>query len=592
MSAQQDTQDQISGKAVDTQILKKVYALIDPYRRYFVFAIILTFLVSIVSPAIPYLIQHTVDSQVMQFDSRGLWLYSMLILAFIFLQGILQYGQTYLLNWLGQNAIFRLRRDVFNHIVSFRNSIFDRTPIGQFMTRCVNDVESVASIFSQGLISIIGDFMQVFIILALMFYMDWELTLVVLTIAPFLATSAYIFKEKVKVAFQDVRQQVARLNAFLQEHITGMKIIQVFGKEDQEYRNFTEINADHRNAHIRSVLYYSIFFPVIEIFSAIGIALIVWYGAQGILTGTTTIGVLMAFILYLNLLFRPIRQIADRFNTLQMGMVASERIFRVMDHKEFTPDHGTYNPGSLRGHIQFDNVWFAYKGEDYVLRGISFDADPGKTLAIVGATGAGKSTIINLLNRMYDINHGSIKIDGVDIREYDLTFLRHQIAVVLQEVFLFSDSVANNIKLYNDQIDRQQIYDAAERLGAMRFIKDLPNGLDYQVQERGATLSAGQRQVISFIRAVIQDPRILVLDEATSSVDNETEEILQQATEVLLRGRTSIVIAHRLATIQNADQILVMDHGQVREAGTHEELLARDGYYRRLCRMQFTELSV
>ena len=577
---------------MDVHLLKKIYQLVDPYRRYFVLAVVLTFLVSVVSPAIPFMIQYTVDNKVMEFDGYGLWVFSGVIGGLLILQGLLQYGQTYLLNWLGQNAIFRLRRDVFNHIMSFRHSVFDRTPLGQFMTRCINDVEAVASVFSQGMINIIGDFMQVFIILGVMFYMDWELTLVCLTIFPFMATSAYIFKEKVKVAFQDVRYQVARLNSFLQEHITGMMVIQVFGKEDREFNNFQSINQDHRDAHIRSVLYYSVFFPVIEIFSAIAVALIVWYGAQNVLTGDTTIGVLMAFLLYLNLLFRPVRQIADRFNTLQMGMVASERIFRVMDHKEAIPDEGNYNPGHITGRVQFENVWFAYKEEEYILKDISFEADTGQTIAIVGATGAGKTTIINLLNRMYDIQHGSIKIDGVDIKDYDLSFLRSQIGVVLQDVFLFSDSVANNIKLYNSEINRKDIYDAAERLGAMQFINNLPGGLDYQVQERGATLSAGQRQVISFIRAVIQNPRILVLDEATSSVDNETEEILQQAAEVLLKGRTSVVIAHRLATIQNADKIIVMDHGKIREQGTHKELLARDGYYRRLCKMQFTELSI
>ncbi len=582
----------LSGNAVDLKLLRKIYTLIDPYRRYFVLAVILTFLAAVAGPAVPFLIQHTIDNQIMDFDARGLWIFSMIILGVLFLNGLLQYLQTYLLNWLGQNAIFHLRQNVFNHIMTFRSSVFDRTPLGRFITRCINDVEAVAAVFSQGLVNIIGDFLQVFIILGIMFYSDWKLTLVCLTILPFLVITGYVFKEKVKFAFQDVRYHVSRLNTFLQEHITGMQIIQIFGKEDQEFDRFQKINKDHRSAHVRAVLYYSIFFPVIEVFSAIAIALIVWYGAQGVLTGETTIGVLVAFLLYLNLLFRPVRQIADRFNTLQMGMVASDRIFRVMDHKESISESGTYNPGTLKGHVKFEGVWFSYKPEEPILKGVDFEVEPGKTLAIVGATGAGKSTIINLINRQYEIDKGQILIDHKDVKDYNLTFLRKQIAIVLQDVFLFSDTVANNIKLYNETVSPDDIYQAAEKLGAMRFIKNLPGGLEYQVQERGATLSAGQRQVISFIRAVIQDPRILILDEATSSVDNETEEILQDATAILLKNRTSIVIAHRLATIKKAHQILVLDKGIVREKGSHKELLERDGYYRRLCKMQFTELEM
>ncbi len=581
------------GKAVDTGILVKVYNLIRPYRKLFYLAIGITFINSFVGPAIPYAIRYTIDEEILKLDGGGLKLMAGVILGLLLIQGIFTYLQTYLTNYLGQNAIKHLRERVFNHIMHFKSKVFDKTPIGTFITRTVTDVERVADIFSQGLISIVGDLLQLVIILSIMFYTDWELTLVMLTVFPFLIAISYVFKEKVKVAFQDVRTQVARLNAFLQEHITGMGIIKIFNKEDEEMVKFDRINQKHRDANIRSVLYYALFFPAIELFSAAAIALIVWYGTKNVLAGQVTFGTLVLFIMYINMMFRPVRAIANNFNVLQMGMVASSRIFKVLEHEESIPNTGKLKPSSVKGDIKFERVGFAYEDEEYVIRDVSFDIQSGQNIAIVGSTGAGKTTITNLLTRMYDINEGSIKLDGTDIRNYEVEHLREQISIVLQDVFLFSDTIANNIRLYESNVTKDQMEDAARMIGADRFINALPQGFDTPVQERGSSLSAGQRQLISFIRAIIKDPRILILDEATSSVDNETEELIQEATEALLRGRTSIVIAHRLATVKNADQILVMEKGQIKERGTHQELMdIEDGLYRQLIRLQFTELAV
>ena len=577
----------VSGNAVDVNLLRRVFRYVTPYRGIFAWSIILTILLAVLAPLRPWLIQFTLDKYILENDSRGLADMSLLMVALLLLQTGVQYFHTFFTNVLGQSVIKDLRVHVFNHISSLKLKYFDRTPIGQLITRTVSDLETIADIFSEGLIVIVGDILQVVAIIAVMLYTDWKLTVVVLIPMPLLMMASYVFKEAIKSAFQDVRTQVANLNTFLQEHITGIRIIQYFARENQEMRKFKRINAKHRDAHIRSNWYYSIFFPVVEIISAVSIGLLVWYGSRSVLSNEISPGVVVSFIMYIYMLFKPIRELADKFNTLQMGMVGAERIFNVLDTDEKTENKGKYQPEELKGDIEFKNVWFAYNDENWVLKDISFHVRPGETLALVGATGAGKSSTINILNRFYEINKGCVKVDGIDIREYELDYLRSHIATVLQDVFLFSDSIANNINLNNQDISREELISAAREVGAHEFIQRLPGGYDYDVMERGATLSAGQAQLISFIRALVYDPRILVLDEATASVDTETEELIQNAINKLMQGRTSIVIAHRLSTIQNADRIIVLDHGEIKEMGSHQQLLKLNGYYKRLYDLQF-----
>ena len=582
----------VSGNAVDVNLLRRIFRYVTPYRSIFIWSIVLTVLLAILAPLRPWLIQFTLDRYILFNDHKGLLEMSLLMVALLLIQTFVQYFHTFFTNILGQSVIKDLRVKVFNHISSLRLKYFDRTPIGQLITRTVSDLETIADIFSEGLIVIVGDILQVIAIVAMMLYVDWELTLVVLIPMPLLVMASLVFKEAIKSAFQDVRTQVANLNTFLQEHITGIRIIQYFAREDQEMKKFKHINSFHRDAHIRSNWYYSIFFPVVEIISAVSIGLLVWYGSKSILSDEISPGVVVSFIMYINMLFRPIRELADKFNTLQMGMVGSERIFNVLDTDEQTEDNGTLQPQKLKGEIEFRNVWFAYNEENWVLKDISFHVKPGETLALVGATGAGKSSVINILNRFYEINKGSILIDGNDIRDYKLSYLRSNIATVLQDVFLFSDSIANNINLSNEEISRERLIQAAKEVGAYEFIMKLPQGFDYDVMERGATLSAGQAQLISFIRAMVYDPRILVLDEATASVDTETEELIQRAINKLMQGRTSIVIAHRLSTIQNADRIIVLDHGEIKEMGSHQQLLKLNGFYKRLYDLQFNSEGI
>lgn len=490
----------VSGNAVDVSLLRRVFRYAYPYRRMFIWSVLLTVILAILAPLRPWLIQYTLDQYILLGDSSGLMNMSLLMLGLLLLQTSVQYFHTFFTNVLGQSVIKDLRVSVFNHISSLKLKYFDRTPLGQLITRTVSDLETIADIFSEGLIVIIGDVLQVLAIIAVMLYTDWELTLVVLIPMPFLIVASYVFKEAIKSAFQDVRTQISNLNTFLQEHISGIRIIQYFAREDQEMRKFKEINAKHRDAHIRSNWYYSIFFPVVEIISAISIGLLVWYGSKSIISNQISPGVVVSFIMYINMLFRPIRELADKFNTLQMGMVGAERIFNVLDTNERTENKGTHQPSLVKGDIEFKNIWFAYDDENWVLKDVSFHVKPGETLALVGATGAGKSSTINILNRFYEVNKGAILLDGIDIRDYELNYLRSTIATVLQDVFLFSDSIANNINLNNQEISRKAIIKAAKDVGAEGFINRLPGGFDYNVMERGATLSAGQAQLISIIR--------------------------------------------------------------------------------------------
>lgn len=516
----------------------------------------------------------------------------LIILGLLAVQTVVQYIHTYVSGWIGQYVIRDIRIKLYEHIVNFRLRFFDRTPIGRLVTRTISDVETLADVFSEGLAAMAGDLLQIFFILVFMFITDWRLALISLSTIPLMLLATYVFKEKIKVAFNDVRNAVANLNSFVQEHITGMSIVQIFGSEKREFEKFKEINREHRNANLRSVLYYSVYFPVAEIIAAMGIGLLVWYGARGVINFEETgisIGILTAFIMYIQMFFRPIRMIADRYNTLQMGIVSSSRIIDLLDSKENIVNGGKFKIESVRGEVKFENVWFAYNENEYVLKNINLDIEPGQTIALVGATGAGKSSIINLLNRFYDIGRGSIKIDGTDIKEFDLSSLRKNIGVVFQDVFLFSDSIKNNITLGNHEVTDKMIMHAADLVGARKFIERLPGRLDYNVMERGATLSVGQRQLLSFIRAMVFDPHILVLDEATSSVDHDTEEMIQTAIEKMMANRTSIVIAHRLSTIQKADKIIVMDKGEIKETGTHEELLNHNGYYALLHKMQYKQ---
>ncbi|HZH54545.1 MAG TPA: ABC transporter ATP-binding protein [Sphingobacteriaceae bacterium] len=563
-----------------------------PYRMTFVISVFLTILMAVIAPAMPLLVEFTLDQFILTDQISNLHWMLVAMLGLLLLQSIVRYFHSLMTNTLGQSVIRDLRIDVFNHIARLRLQYFDNTPIGRIITRTVSDLETIANIFSEGLIQIIGDLLQLAVILGVMFYTDWKLTLIVLIPMPVMIVATLIFKNAMKSAFQDVRKWISNLNTFLQEHITGISIIQYFSREKQEMAKFKVANAEHRNAHIRANWYFSIFFPVIEIIMAIALGLLVWYGSKSILAEEISPGVVVAFIMYINMIFRPIRELVDKFNTLQMGMVSAERIFEVLDTDEITPNDGNLLPEKVRGEIVFDRVWFAYRDEKWVLKDINFRIKPGETLALVGATGAGKSSVINILSRFYEINKGSILLDGEDIRNYELNYLRRTIGTVLQDVFLFSDSIANNISLNDPKITREKIIEASKQVGAHEFIMQMPGGYDYVVQERGATLSSGQAQLISFIRALVHDPRILVLDEATSSVDTETEALIQQAIGTLMEGRTSIVIAHRLSTIQKADKIIVLEKGEMMEMGSHQELLQRDGYYKKLYDLQFHSAGI
>ncbi len=590
-----------TGQVFDWTVLRRLLTYVTPYRGVFMGLIFLTVATAVLGTVRPALIQRMVDHDITNNDWAGLNRSTVWLMALLLAHTLVSYLQTYYGGWLGQYIVRDIRTDLYRHLLSLKLSFFDRTPIGVLVTRNISDVETLSDVFSEGLAAMVGDLLQIVFLMLFMFYTNWQLALISLAVIPPLLFSTYVFKEKVKGSFQEVRNAVAKLNSFVQEHLTGMNVVQIFNNEARELRKFKAINQEHTRANIKSVLYYSIYFPVAEVLGAIGVGLLVWYAAQGQINGSISKGELIAFIMYNALFFRPIRQIADRFNTLQLGLVSTERLLKLLDSKDLISTTGTLTVPQLQGEVEFDHVWFAYNrqdseanqqdgptpGPEWVLKDISFHVRPGQTVAFVGATGAGKTSIINLLSRFYDIQKGHIRVDGHDLRDYDLGQLRRQIGVVLQDVFLFAGSIRDNITLGNRAIGDAQIWEAAGLVGARRFIERLPGGLDYPVMERGATLSVGQRQLISFVRALVYEPRVIVLDEATSSVDSETEELIQTAIDKLMEGRTALVIAHRLSTIQKADRIIVLDRGEIKETGTHDELLRLGGYYAQLYRMQY-----
>jgi len=580
-------------KKFDFETLKRVLALALPYKKVTAVAVLLAILLAPLGIAQPALVQKMIDEYVLVGDINGLTFWALVVAALLIVQALTRYAFIYSSNWLGQSIIRDLRVRVFNHINSLRLSYFDKTPIGTSTTRTISDIQSINSVFAEGVITIIADLLMIFAVLAIMVYTSWRLTLICLTTMPFLMLASYIFKEAVKKSYQQVRTQIQKMNAFLQERITGMRIVQFFNAEKQERESFAVINAGLRKANINAVLYYAIFFPTVDIIAAASLALMVWWGAQDVArAGGVTLGALIAFPIYINMLFRPIRVLADKFNTLQMGLVAAERVFEVLDRTDQIENNGSVAPTELRGEVSFRNVWFAYVGNDWILKDLSFELKKNETLAIVGSTGSGKTTITNIINRFYEYQKGDIYIDGVPLRDYDMYALRGRMAMVLQDVFLFTGSVLENISLRDPDITREQVIAAAKMIGAHEFIEKLPGGYDYDVQERGATLSMGQRQLISFVRALVFDPDILILDEATSSVDPETEGVIQHAIEKLMDARTSIVIAHRLSTIRNANNIMVLEKGEIKELGPHDELVEREeGRYRELYEMQFLEVA-
>lgn len=578
-------------KKFDYQLLGRVLGLAKPYRTLFALAAFLAIALAPIATLRPYLVQVMVDEYIFNYDLQGLTRMALLFIGVLFLHAIMQYSFIFSTNLLGQSVIRDLRVNVFRHLTSLRLTYFDKTPIGTSTTRTINDIETINTVFSQGVITIIADLLTLFAVLGIMFVTSWKLTLICLTTMPFLLVATYIFKEKVKKSYQRVRTQIQKMNAFLQERITGMRIVQIFNSERDEMQNFKRINRDYTQANLDAILYYAVFFPVVDIIAAASLGLMVWWGARGAIGGDVTLGALVAFPIYLNMLFRPMRMLADKFNTLQMGLVAADRVFDVLDRTDQITNKGTIKPEKLAGEIKFEHVFFAYNEPEYVLKDINLEIKPGETLAIIGSTGSGKTTIINILNRFYEIQKGRIKIDGKDIQEYELFALRKKIAMVLQDVFLFGGSVLENITLRDSDISRETVIEAAKMIGAHEFIEKLPGGYDYKVMERGATLSMGQRQLISFVRALVFDPDILILDEATSSIDPETESVIQFAIETLIKKRTSIIIAHRLSTIRHANNILVLSKGEVQEFGPHEELIQiEDGHYKQLYEMQFLEV--
>lgn len=585
------------GNWMDRQLVGRLLQYVKPYRKFFFLAVTLTISLAILSPLRPYLIAYILDNPVANADVGQLQFWVSMVLGLLIVEAFIMYGNTFLTNWLGQSIIKDIRNQVFQHILKLRLQFFDKTPIGTLQTRTINDIETLNDVFSSGLVRILGDLLQLVAIFVMMLITSWKMTLVVLITIPLLLYATYVFKNKVKASFQRVRSAVSEMNAFLQEHITGMQIVHIFHREKVEMGRFDAINQKLKKANLNSVLYYSVFFPAVEIISALGLAILVWYGANAVVSEVLTFGILVAFIMYIQMFFRPLRMLADQFNTLQLGMVSGERIFKILDTHHFIPDegqkssakkpslHGAHGPEDV--HIRFKNVSFAYNEPEWVLKDVDFEVNPGEKIALVGATGSGKTTIINLLSRFYDIQKGDILLNDENIRSYSLDYLRGLIGVVLQDVFLFSGSIYDNITLNNADIPLAQVIESAKQVGAHSFIQNLPGQYHYNVRERGATLSLGQRQLIAFARVMTYNPSILVLDEATANIDTESEEIIQQAIETVMAGRTSLIIAHRLSTIQKADKIIVLKKGRIIENGSHKELLKQEGAYYDLHQKQF-----
>lgn len=583
-------ENKVSGKVYDVKLFGRLMQYARAYRLQFTVSAIAVISVALFAAVRPTLLKQVIDQYISNKDAEQLLFYVLLMLGALIFEVLSQFLFIYFANWLGQNIIKDMRKQLFSHLLNFKMNYFNRSSVGRLVTRVVSDIETIASVFGQGLFMIISDLLKMSVVAMVMLLMNWRLALIVFAVLPILIFATKIFQRAMKSAFQEVRTEVANLNSFVQERITGMGIIQIFTREKIEYDKFREINEKHKKAWIRTVWYNSIFFPVAEVLPSIAIGLVVWYGGlNAAVNNTVTAGEVISFIMMNNMLFRPLRQIADKFNTLQMGMVAAERVFKIIDAEESENDFGETRISAFKGQVEFEDVRFSYKKGEEVIKGISFEVDPGQTVAIVGATGAGKSTIINLLNRFYEIDSGDVRIDGKDIYDYKLHDLREQIAVVLQDVFLFSDTIYNNITLKDDSISREEVERVAKEIGIHEFIMTLPGGYDYNVKERGVMLSVGQRQLIAFLRASVSKPRILILDEATSSIDSHSEKLIQDATEKITRNRTSIIIAHRLATIQQADKIIVMEDGQIVEIGNHDELLKKKGYYSKLYNIQFVQ---